>query len=66
MLPIEKDKAPEWVDLDEFSNLVGWPLDLIRRELFLNDTQKNADKVRLADLRVAMASFLDRTMGDKA
>ena len=65
MLPVEKDKVPEWVDLDEFSHLVGWPLELIRRELFLNDSQKPADKVRLTDLRVAMASFLDRTMGDK-
>lgn len=48
------------VNLDSFASLTGFPVELIRKELFEN---ANVDsEINLEDLRAAMLSYLDSTM----
>lgn len=58
------DRSTEWVNLHEFSALVGHPVELIRKELFLGEAESPEEKIQLKDLRQAMASLLDRTFSD--
>lgn len=48
------------VDLDSFAEMVGFPVELIRKELFENAEVKS--EVSLEELRSAMLSYLDSTM----
>ena len=49
------------VDLDSFAEMAGFPVELIRKELFENSKEKQ-NEVSLDDLRKAMLSYLDSTM----
>lgn len=54
------NKENQKVDLDAFANLAGFPVDLIKKELFKG--QENDDEISISDLRKAMVAYLDSTM----
>lgn len=49
------------VDLESFAQMAGFPVELIRKELFLNE-EANTTQVSLDELRKAMIAYLDSTM----
>lgn len=49
------------VDLQSFADMAGFPVELIRKELF-TEGEAESDEVSLHDLRKAMLSYLDSTM----
>ncbi|MBD65681.1 MAG: hypothetical protein CME62_10775 [Halobacteriovoraceae bacterium] len=51
------------VDITEFANMVGFPVELIKKELFIDEA--NQEDFTMADLRTAMMKYLDKTMLDK-
>ena len=55
-----KDKQ-EIVTLKSLSELTGFPVKMIKEELF-SDKNFSEETVSLDDLRVAMMSYLDQTM----
>ena len=55
-----KDKQ-EIVSLKSLSELTGFPVKMIKEELF-SDKDFSEETVSLDDLRVAMMSYLDQTM----
>ncbi len=56
-------KESEMVDLDSFAEIAGFPVELIKKELF---NQKDCgNEVAMADLRQAMLNYLDHTMFDE-
>lgn len=48
------------VDLSTFAEMAGFPVELIKSELFTSDDNKA--EVSLAQLRIAMLSYLDKAM----
>lgn len=50
------------VNLEAFAKMTGFPIDLIKDEVF--NGQKNENEVSLEELRSAMLSFIDATMLD--
>jgi hypothetical protein len=57
-----KDKQDqEMVTLDSLSSLTGFPVKLIKEELFSDSLLSDAE-VSLEDLRLAMMNYLDQTM----
>lgn len=50
----------EKVDLEAFANMAGFPVELVRKELFQDSS--NEDEISLADLRKAMLAYIDSTM----
>ena len=46
------------VDLNEFANMAGFPIELIRKELVLEEDTDA--KVTMAELRAAMLKYLDQ------
>ena len=59
-LRMSKTSVDEAVDLKAFADLAGFPVELIKKELF----SKNEDlqTVSIDDLRSAMLKYLDSTM----
>ena len=49
--------------LSDISNLTGFPLELIRKELLLEDTTGNGNDLELSlgEFRSAMLGYLDKT-----
>lgn len=52
-------KEDDKIALQEFSNLVGFPSDLVKKELAL---EKNKDQVSLQELRELVLELLDSTL----
>ena len=50
----------ENVDLDTFAEMVGFPSELIKKELF--DSNIDQNNVTMDQLRTAMLKYLDSTM----
>lgn len=48
------------VNLSDFANLAGFPVELVRKELVLEG--KDSDEVSMDDLRAAMLKYLDQAM----
>ena len=48
------------VNLERFAELTGFPLELIRKELF--STKETSGEISLEELRGAMLAYLDSTM----
>jgi hypothetical protein len=48
------------VDLNNFANLVGFPVELVKKELF--NSNEEGKEVTLNELRQAMLTYLDNTM----
>lgn len=53
------DKTQE-VDLEKFAQMAGFPLELVKKELF-GDRDMDVE-VSLEELRMAMLNYLDDTM----
>mgnify|MGYP001170272878 CR=1 FL=1 len=51
----------ELVSLDSLAALTGFPVEMIKSELFKDSALEN-EKISLADLRKAMVSYIDATM----
>ena len=49
------------VNLQEFANLAGFPVDLIKKELF-ESSDSACEETSLEDLRAAMVNYLNKTM----
>ena len=50
----------EKVPLSSLSELTGFPIEMIKSELFAG--VENVDSLQLKDLRTAMLSYIDKTM----
>lgn len=50
----------ETVDLNSFAQMAGFPVELIKKELF--NGNDGSETVTLESLRSAMLSYLDKTM----
>ncbi len=61
MLESEAKEKQEMVTLKSLSDLTGFPVKMIKEELF-NEKQLNEETVSLDELRKAMVSYLDQTM----
>lgn len=61
MLENEAKEKQEMVTLKSLSDLTGFPVKMIKEELF-NESQVGDDGVSLDALRKAMVSYLDQTM----
>ena len=61
MLESEAKDKQEMVTLKSLSDLTGFPVKMIKEELF-SDQNLNEETVSLEDLRAAMMSYLDETM----
>jgi len=48
------------IDLEAFAGMVGFPSELIKKELFNSDIKEN--ELTIKDLRAAMLKYLDSTM----
>ncbi len=48
------------VNLSDFANLAGFPVELVRKELVLDG--KDSDEISMDDLRAAMLKYLDQAM----
>ena len=59
-----KTQDQELISLESLSNLTGFPVEMIRKELFNSDLPE--EKVSLAELRKAMVSYIDATMLEDA
>jgi hypothetical protein len=56
-----KNSEKEMVTLESLSDLTGFPVEMIKTELF-NGTDLNEDTISLTQLRTAMMSYIDETM----
>lgn len=56
------NQTSETITLDSLSALTGFPVEMIKKELFDNSSIKDNDEISLSDLRAAMMSFIDETM----
>ena len=56
-----KNSEKELVTLESLSDLTGFPIEMIKTELF-NGTDLNEDTISLTELRTAMMSYIDETM----
>ena len=52
-------KSEEKVDLNSFAELTGFPVDLIKNELLMDQNQED---INLDELREAMLQYLNKTM----
>lgn len=56
----------ETFTLKQFSNETGFPVDLIKRELLMEENIQDDDQLPLSLLRKKMLAFLDSTMGKES
>ena len=61
MLESGAKEKQEMVTLKSLSDLTGFPVKMIKEELF-NDQDLRIESLSLEDLRSAMLSYLDKTM----
>lgn len=54
------DQDTQTVDIENFAELVGFPSELIKKELFNNKENDNA--ITMDELRAAMLKYLDKAM----
>ena len=57
---VKKDDS-EMVTLKSLSDLTGFPEEMIKSELFANNSE-NGESINLESLRAAMMSYIDKTM----
>ncbi len=50
------------VSLQTLSDLTGFPFEVIRKELLLDEKAKAEDEISMQELRELMAKFIDKTM----
>ncbi|MAX67566.1 MAG: hypothetical protein QF441_06820 [Bacteriovoracaceae bacterium] len=51
------------VNLEDFAQMAGFPVELIKKELFADNNElKESEEVNLEELRAAMVSYLNSTM----
>jgi hypothetical protein len=52
------------VNLNEFASMVGFPVELIKKELFESGSSKdkNQEDISMDELRQVMLKYLDKTM----
>jgi hypothetical protein len=52
------------VNLSEFASMVGFPVELIKKELFESgdSSKKEQDQISMDELRQVMLKYLDSTM----
>jgi glutaredoxin-related protein len=60
MLEVDNSKQDK-VTLESLSDLTGFPIEMIKTELF-SGSDINEDSISLTDLRKAMMSYIDETM----
>lgn len=48
------------VDINEFADMVGFPAELIKKELFTGDSEKS--EVTMEELRSVMLQYLNKNM----
>ncbi len=56
------NQANDSITLDSLSALTGFPVDMIKKELFESSEISGSQEIPLKELRSAMMSFLDQTM----
>jgi len=59
-LNTSKNENKEMVSLESLSDLTGFPVEMIKKELFSSDLID--EKISLSELRKAMMSYIDETM----
>ncbi len=57
-------EAQELVSLESLAEMTGFPVEMIRKELFNSELKE--EKVSLEDLRAAMVNYIDSTMLENA
>lgn len=60
---LETKNEQEMVTLKSLSDLTGFPVEMIKTELF-NGSDLSEETISLTDLRSAMMSYIDKTMLD--
>lgn len=60
-----KESKDEIVSLKSLSDLTGFPIEMIKKELFDGSEIKEND-MSLEELRLAMMSYIDKTMLDNS
>jgi hypothetical protein len=58
----EKINPEELVSLGEFSQVIGFPLELIKTELLLDENLNQESTISMNILRQAMLKYLDVSM----
>lgn len=58
---MNKTEENQAVDLNEFANMAGFPVELIKKELFENN-ENTKEEVSLENLREAMINYLNKNM----
>lgn len=54
--------AQETVSLSQLSDLCGFPVDFIKRELLLDVSLDESDQISMEKVRLIAAEYLNRTM----
>lgn len=57
-------EAQELVSLESLAEMTGFPVEMIRKELF--NSELTQEKISLEDLRAAMVNYIDATMLENA
>jgi len=57
-------EAQELVSLESLAEMTGFPVEMIRKELF--NSELTEEKISLEDLRAAMVNYIDATMLENA
>lgn len=60
------NQSGETITLDSLSALTGFPVEMIKKELFEDTSIESTEEIPLAKLRSAMMSFIDQTMLDSS
>jgi len=60
------NQSSETITLDSLSALTGFPVEMIKKELFDDTSIESTQEIPLAKLRSAMMSFIDETMLDSS
>ena len=58
------NQSSESITLDSLSALTGFPVDMIKKELFESSEINGSEEIPLEKLRSAMMSLIDETMLD--
>lgn len=54
------ERETQTIDIENFANMVGFPVELIKKELFQDN--ENQDNITMDSLRAAMLKYIDKTM----
>ncbi|MEX0797981.1 MAG: hypothetical protein WD025_00960 [Bacteriovoracaceae bacterium] len=59
-----KERDQELISLESLADLTGFPVEMIRKELFKADVTD--ERISLGELRKAMVNYIDATMLEDA